>query len=115
MAEQSGESANDASDTDNTSRAQRKPANSESCFAEIDEEVDQTSEANARETRGGGEEQQAGAAGKGCGGSAGAGVVQVVQDRMGGDRGADSERTRYALCVPVLPEIAPRPGSGARL
>src|SRR5271163_858922 len=34
---------------------------------------------------------------------------------MGRDRGADSERARHALRLPVLPEIAPGTRSGARL
>jgi|SRR5580704_11017537 len=113
MAERSGESANDASDTDNTSRAQCKPENSESNIAAGDEAVETPRKADSGETRGG-EEHQAGTPGKGCSGPTGAGVVQAVQDRMGSDCGADSERARYALCVPVLPKIAPSSRSGAR-
>ena len=114
MAERSGESANDASDTNNTSRTQRQPKKRQN-VANGGEAVNATAcKANAREARGG-QEQQAGAAGKDCCASAGAGAVQAVQDRMGRDCGADSERARYALRVPVLPEIAPGTRSGTRL
>ncbi|MGC0772407.1 MAG: hypothetical protein WB543_05685 [Candidatus Acidiferrum sp.] len=62
---------------------------------------------------GGGEDCEAGAAGReDRGGSAGAGSVQAVQAGLGGDCRADSERARHAVCVPILPEVAPR--SGAR-
>jgi|ERR1035438_6965947 hypothetical protein len=114
MAEQSGESANDASDTDNTSGTQCRPENPEGSAAPGDEAVGSTCQASARKTRGG-EKQQAAAAGKSGSGSARAGAVQAVQVRVGGDRGADSERARYALRLPVLPEIAPRTRPGARL
>jgi hypothetical protein len=43
--------------------------------------------------------------------AAGAGFVQAVQAGLGGDCRADSERARHALCVPVLPEVAPRSGA----
>ena len=52
-------------------------------------------------------------AAKVVGGSARTGAVPVVQARLGGDGGTDAERARHALCLPVLSEIAPRPGSGA--
>jgi hypothetical protein len=45
--------------------------------------------------------------------AAGAGSVQAVQAGLGGDCGADSERARHAVCVPVLPEVAPRSGARA--
>jgi len=113
MAERLGESRNDASDTNQSSSTQRQPEN---IVANGGEAVQAApGEADAGKTRGGGKEQQAGASGKSGRGSAGAGVVQAVQDRMGGDRGADSERARHALRVPVLPEITPRAGTGARL
>src|ERR1700719_245309 len=114
MAERSGESANDASDTNNTSRTQRRPENPESGIAPGDQAVETPRKADATETRGC-QEQQAGAPGKNCGASAGAGAVQAVQDRMGRDRGTDSERARHALRMPVLSEIAPGTRSGARL
>jgi hypothetical protein len=113
MAERLGESRNDASDTNKSNRTQRQPKNI-FAIARDGEAVETPSETSAGETRGG-EEHQASAASKSRSGSARASVVQAVQDRMGGDRGADSERARHALRVPVLPEIAPRAGTGARL
>jgi hypothetical protein len=61
-----------------------------------------------------GEEYEAGAANResGCT-AAGAGSVQAVQAGLGGDCGADSERARHAVCVPVLPKVAPRSGTRA--
>jgi hypothetical protein len=113
MAERLGESRNDASDTNNANRTQHWPENIVA-LARGGEAVKTPGEADAGETRGR-EKHQAGASGKGGSGSARAGVVQAVQDRVGGDRGADSERARHAVRVPVLPEIAPRAGTGARL
>ena len=61
-----------------------------------------------------GEEHEAGAANWESGGTAaGAGAVQAVQAGLGGDCRADSERARHAVCVPVLPEVAPRSGARA--
>jgi hypothetical protein len=112
MAERLGESRNDASDTNNSNRTQRQPKN---VVAHGGQAVETAArEAGTGKARGG-EKQQVSAAGKGRGGSAGAGAVQAVQDRVGSDRRAYSERARHALRVPVLPEIAPRTGSGARL
>ena len=63
-----------------------------------------------------GEKYQAGAAsGESGGGSAGAGAVQAVQAGLGSDCGADSERARHAVCMPVLPEVAPRSGTCTRI
>ena len=47
--------------------------------------------------------------------AAGAGAVQAVQAVLGGDCGTDSERARHAVCMPVLPEVAPRSGTRARI
>jgi hypothetical protein len=113
MAERLGESRNDASDTNNTNGTQHQPENIVA-IARGGEAVKAPGEADAGETRGR-EKQQAGASGKGGSGSARAGAVQAVQERMGGNRGADSKRARHAIRVPVLPEIAPCSGSGARL
>ena len=114
MAERLGESRNDASDTNSTSRTQWQPEKWQ-IVANGSQAVSATTrKANTREARGG-QDRQTGPAGKGCGGSAGAGAVQAVQDRMGRDCGADSERAGYALRVPVLPEIAPGSWAGARL
>ena len=63
-----------------------------------------------------GKEHQAGAARRESSGTAaGAGSVQAVQAGLGGDCGADSERARHAVCVPVLPEVAPRSGTCTRI
>src|SRR3954466_10479062 len=63
---------------------------------------------------------------KGCGEDAGedareaarraarAGVVQVLQAGMGGNRGAAGEPAGHAFCLPVLPVFAPRAWSGKR-
>jgi hypothetical protein len=88
MAERLGESRNDASDTNNANRTQHRPENIVA-LARGGEAVKAPGETSARETRGG-EKQQAGASGKGGSSSTRAGVVQAVQDRVGGDRGADS-------------------------
>jgi len=45
--------------------------------------------------------------------AAGAGSIQAVQAGLGRDCGADSERARHPVCVPVLPEVAPRSGARA--
>ena len=107
MAEQPGESKNDESNTNDTnSRA-----------ADILEERGREAGGSQRQggtKAGGGEEREAGAAGReDRGGSAGAGSVQAVQAGLGGDCGTDSERARHAVCVPVLPEVAPRSGARA--
>jgi hypothetical protein len=46
--------------------------------------------------------------------SAGTGVVQAVQAGMGGDCRPRAECDGHKVCLPVLPEIAPRswPGTG---
>src|SRR5260370_25044044 len=63
----------------------------------------------------GGQDQQTGAAGKGRHRSTGAGAVQTVQARLVGNCGTHSQRARHALCLPVLPQVASRARSGARL
>jgi hypothetical protein len=89
MAERLGESRNDASDTNNSNRTQRQPKN---VVAHGGQAVETAArEAGTGKARGG-EKQQVSAAGKGRGGSAGAGAVQAVQDRVGSDRRAYSER-----------------------
>ena len=64
----------------------------------------------------GGEEHEAGAANResSCA-AAGARSLQALQAGLGGDCGADSERARHAVCVPVLPEVASRSGARARI
>jgi hypothetical protein len=52
MAERSGESANDASDTNNTSRTQCRPENPESGIAPGDQAVETPRKTDASETRG---------------------------------------------------------------
>ncbi len=119
MAERSGESANDASDTFTigTKREQASSAQYAKKFGEKDSaqggrEAD--TEAHSAEagscTEAG---SKAGASGKGCSGSVRAGVVQAVQGRVVGDRGTHPECARHALRMPVLPEVAPSAWSGA--
>jgi hypothetical protein len=63
-----------------------------------------------------GEEHEAGAANRESSGTAaGAGAVQAVQAGLGGDCRKNSERARHAVCVPVLPEVAPRSGTRKRI
>jgi hypothetical protein len=45
--------------------------------------------------------------------AAGARSLQALQAGLGGDCGAYSQRARHAVCVPVLPEVAPRSGARA--
>src|ERR1700685_1995206 len=119
MAERSGESANDASDTfrTGTKRQQKSSTQYEKKFGEKDgaqggREAD-TKAHNAEASSGTEGSSKAGASGKGCSGSVGAGVVQALQGRVVGDRGTHSECARYALRMSVLPEIAPSAWSGA--
>ena len=44
-----------------------------------------------------------------------AGALQAVQARLVGNCGTHSERARHAVCLPVLPEVAPRSRTGAGL
>jgi len=48
-------------------------------------------------------------------GGSGASVVPAVQAGMGGNRRKDAERARHALCLSVLPGLAPCPGARARV
>jgi hypothetical protein len=50
-----------------------------------------------------------------CSRTARAGAVPVMQTRMGRSSGKNAERARHAICVPVLPAFAPRPGTCARI
>ena len=105
MAERPGESKRDESNTNNTnSRAANIVAASGS------EAIGPPRKGSSKARSG--EEHQAGAANREsrCT-AAGAGSLQAVQARLGGDCGADSERARHAVCVPVLPEVAPRSGT----
>jgi hypothetical protein len=119
MAERSGESANDASDTVTigTKRQQKSSTQHGKKFGEKDstkggpKTVGKAYSAEASSgTEGSG---KAGTSGKGCSGSVGAGAVQVVQGRVVGNRGTHSERARHALRMPLLPEVAPSTWSGA--
>ena len=118
MAERSGESANDASDTE--IGTQYKRSSSTQFAKKFDEDTqggrEADTEAYSAEASGGTEAgSKAGASGKGCGSSVGAGVVQAVQERLGGNCGTHSECARYALRMPLLPKIAPSSWSGARI
>jgi hypothetical protein len=104
MAERPGESKRDESNTNGTSRAAGIVAKS---GGEADGAACKGNKAR------GGEKRQAGAANReGRGAAAGAGAVQAVQAGLVRDRGADSERARHAVCVPVLPEVTSRSGAG---
>jgi hypothetical protein len=113
----SGESANDASDTESgTQHEQQSSTQFAKKFGEKDDaqgsrEADP--KAHSAEASDGSEVSKAGASGKGCCGSAGAGVVQAVQERVVGDCGTHSECARHAVRMPVLPEVAPSAWSGA--
>ncbi len=97
MAERPGESGNDASDTYNTN------SRSADGFARDCEAVGPSGEARGKAR--GDEDRQTGPAGpKNSCGSPGAGSLQALQTRLGGDCGAHSERPGHAVCVPVLPE-----------
>jgi hypothetical protein len=105
MAKRPGESKRDESNTNDTnSRA------ADIIAANGREAVSQARK--GRNKARGGEEHEARAANResSCT-AAGAGSVQAVQAGLGGDCRADSERARHALCVPVLPEVAPRSGA----
>src|SRR5271155_2747795 len=105
MAERSGESKRDESNTNgtNSSTADIVAASGGKALGAARKE--------SRKARSG-EEHEAGAASweSSCT-TAGAGSVQAVQAGLGGDCGADSERARHAVCVPVLSEVAPRSGA----
>jgi hypothetical protein len=104
MAERSGESKRDESNT-NSSTADIVAKSGGKALGAARKE--------SRKARSG-EEHEAGAASweSSCT-AAGAGSVQAVQAGLGGNCGADSERARHAVCVPVLPEVAPRSGACA--
>jgi hypothetical protein len=113
MAERSGESANDASDTVTIGTQCEQDGKK---FGEKDStqgarEAD--TKAHSAEASSGDKSGKAGASGKSCSGSARASAVQAVQERVGSNRGAHSERARYALRMPLLPEVAPSTWSGA--
>ena len=119
MAERSGESANDASDT-GKSGTQRQQKSSTQYATKFGEKVSAQggrkadTEAHSAEAGSGTEGgSKAGASGKSCSGSVGAGVVQAVQERVGSNCRTHSECARYALRMPVLSEVAPSAWSGA--
>ena len=106
--------ANDASDTvtNGTQHQQDGKKVGEKDSAQSGRKAD--SETHGAEASSGTEGgSKAGASDKSCSRSVGAGALQAVQERMGGNRGAHSERARYALRMPLLPEVAPSTWSGA--
>jgi len=109
MAERPSESKRDESNTNGTnSRTARNVAASGS-------KARGAAGKKSRKARSG-EEHEAGAANRESSGTAaGAGSVQAVQAGLGSDCGKDSERARHAVCVPVLPEVAPRSGARKRI
>jgi hypothetical protein len=118
MAERSGESANDASDTGKSGTHEQKSSTYDAKkFGEkhgAQSSPETGAKAHGTEAGSGHESSsEAGASDKGCSGSVGAGAVQAVQERVGSNRGTYSECARYALRMPVLPEVAPSTWSGA--
>ncbi|PYT72116.1 MAG: hypothetical protein DMG39_11185 [Acidobacteria bacterium] len=94
--EQPGEADNDASDK-NTNSGTAQPASKAH------------GEASHCKT------QQAGASGSTRGrGPSGAGALQAVQAGLGSHRGAHPQCAGHAVCLPVLPEVAPRSRTRAR-
>jgi hypothetical protein len=105
MAERPGESKRDESNTNYTnSRAPNIVAASGS------EAVSPARKGSNKARRGEEHEARAAYRESSCT-AARAGSVQAVQAGLGGDCGADTERARHAVCVPVLPEVAPRSGT----
>ena len=107
MAERPGESRRDESNTNDTN------SRTADILAASGREAVSPARKGRNKARGG-EEHEAGASDResSCA-AAGAGFVQAVQAGLGGDCGADSERAGHAVCVPVLPEVAPRSGARA--
>jgi len=109
MAERPGESKRDESNTDDTN------SRTTGIDTASGGEAVGAARKESRKARSG-EEHEAGAANRESGCTAArAGSVQAVQAGLGGDCGADSERARHAVCVPVLPEVASRSGARARI
>jgi len=113
MAERSSESANDASDTKPSRTQHQQESSTKDGENEVAQGGETADEAHNAEAGDSGEECKAGAARKSGSGSAGAGVVQAVQERVGSNCRTHSECARYALRMPVLPEVAPSTWSGA--
>ena len=109
MAERPGESKRDESNTNSTS----------SRAADVAAKSSGKADGAACEKSGktlSGKEHQAGAANRESSRTAaGAGAVQAVQAGLGGDCRKNSERARHAVCMPVLPEVASRSGTGKRI
>ena len=107
MAERSGESKRDESNTNSTN------SRAADIVATSGREALGPPRKGSNKARSG-KKHEASASGRESGGTAaGAGSVQAVQAGLGGDCGADSERAGHAVCVPVLPEVAPRSGTCA--
>ncbi|HTQ60386.1 MAG TPA: hypothetical protein VMI32_09195 [Candidatus Solibacter sp.] len=106
MAEQPGESKRDESNTNNTIGRAADIVAAGSCQA-LRAQLQGSTKARR------GKKREAGSAtGESTDRSAGAGSLQAVQAGLGSDRGAHSECAGHAVCLSVLPEVAPR--SGAR-
>jgi len=109
MAERPGESKRDESNTNGTnSRTARN-------VAARGGEARGAAGKESRKARSGKEHEAGAASRESRSSAAGAGAVQAVQAGLGGDCRADSERARHAVCVPVLPEVAPRSGARKRI
>jgi len=106
MAKRPGESKGDESNKNDTnSAADIVAASGREAVSPAGKERKQARGGKKREVRAANRESSCAAAG--------ARSVQAVQAGLGGDCGADSERARHAVCVPVLPEVAPRSGARA--
>ena len=109
MAERPSESKRDESNTNGTS------SRTAGIVTKSGSEALGSARQGSNEARSG-KEHEAGAANResSCA-AAGARSVQALQARLGGDCGADSERARHAVCMPVLPEVASRSGTCTRI
>jgi hypothetical protein len=108
MAEQPGESKRDESNTNGTNSG-----TAANIVAKSGEKAFGAAGKKSGQARSG-QEHEAGAPDRESRRTAaGAGAVQAVQAGLGGDCGKNSERARHAVCVPVLPEVAPRSGACA--
>jgi hypothetical protein len=107
MAKRPGESKGDESNTNDTN------SRAADIVAASGREAVSPAGKGRNEARGGKEHQTRAANRESRCAAAGARAVQALQAGLGGDCGADSKRARHAVCVPVLPEVAPRSGARA--
>ena len=106
MAEQPGESKRDESNKDG-----KDSSTTANIVAKSGGKALGAASKKSRQARRGKKHEAGAPSRESRGTAAGAGAVQAVQAGLGGDCRADSERARHAVCVPVLPEVAPRSGA----